>query len=130
MNTVLASSVKSGDLRLHVTEQGDPDAPTVVLVHGYPDNSSIWDGIAERLAGRFRVVRYDVRGCGESETPKDRRDYSLDQLGADLAAVVRAVSPNVPVHLVAHDWGSIQAWHAVTEPEYAELFASDRKSVV
>ena len=124
MNTVLTSSVKSGDLRLHVTEQGDPDAPTVVLVHGYPDNSSIWDGVAERLAGRFRVVRYDVRGCGESEAPKDRRDYSLDQLGADLAAVVRAVSPNAPVHLVAHDGGSIQAWHAVTEPEYAELFAS------
>jgi NAD(P)-dependent dehydrogenase (short-subunit alcohol dehydrogenase family)/pimeloyl-ACP methyl ester carboxylesterase len=124
MNTVLTSSVMSGDLRLHVTEQGDPGAPTVVLVHGYPDNSTIWDGVAERLAGRFRVVRYDVRGAGESEAPKDRRDYSLDQLAADLAAVVRSVSPNAPVHLVAHDWGSIQAWHAVTEPGYAELFAS------
>jgi NAD(P)-dependent dehydrogenase (short-subunit alcohol dehydrogenase family)/pimeloyl-ACP methyl ester carboxylesterase len=124
MNTVLASSVKSGDLRLHVTEQGDPSAPAVVLVHGYPDNSSIWDGVAERLAGRFRVVRYDVRGCGESEAPKDRRDYTLDQLAADLAAVVRAVSPTSPVHLVAHDWGSIQSWHAVTDPAYAELFAS------
>ena len=124
MNTVLASSVKSGDLRLHVTQQGEPGAPTVVLVHGYPDNSSIWDGVAERLAGRFRVVRYDVRGCGESEAPSDRRDYTLDQLAGDLAAVVRAVSPGGPVHLVAHDWGSIQAWHAVTEPAYAELFAS------
>lgn len=124
MNTVLASSVMSGDLRLHVVEQGEPGAPTVVLVHGYPDNSSIWDGVAERLAGRFRVVRYDVRGCGESDAPADRRDYTLDQLAADLAAVVRAVSPDAPVHLVAHDWGSIQAWHAVTEPGYAELFAS------
>lgn len=124
MNTVLASSVMSGDLRLHVTEQGDQGAPVVVLVHGYPDNSSIWDGVAERLASRFRVVRYDVRGCGESDAPKDRRDYRLDQLAADLAAVVRAVSPGVPVHLVAHDWGSIQAWHAVTDPDLAELFAS------
>jgi NAD(P)-dependent dehydrogenase (short-subunit alcohol dehydrogenase family)/pimeloyl-ACP methyl ester carboxylesterase len=124
MNTVLTSSVKSGDLRLNVIEQGKPDAPTVVLVHGYPDNSSIWDGVAKRLAGRFRVVRYDVRGCGDSDAPSDRRDYTLDQLAGDLAAVVRAVSPHGPVHLVAHDWGSIQAWHAVTEPAYAELFAS------
>jgi NAD(P)-dependent dehydrogenase (short-subunit alcohol dehydrogenase family)/pimeloyl-ACP methyl ester carboxylesterase len=124
MNTVLASSVMSGDLRLHVTEQGDSGAAVVVLVHGYPDNSSIWDGVAERLSSRYRVVRYDVRGCGESDAPRDRRDYGLDQLAADLAAVVRAVSPGGPVHLVAHDWGSIQAWHAVTDPDLGELFAS------
>ncbi|HEX3782470.1 MAG TPA: SDR family oxidoreductase [Pseudonocardiaceae bacterium] len=124
MNTVLASSVLVDGLRLAVTEQGDPNAPTVLLVHGYPDNSSIWDDVAAQLADRFHVVRYDVRGCGESEAPADKADYRLDQLAADLAVVVRAVSRDRPVHLVAHDWGSIQAWHAVTDPRYAELFAS------
>jgi NAD(P)-dependent dehydrogenase (short-subunit alcohol dehydrogenase family)/pimeloyl-ACP methyl ester carboxylesterase len=124
MNTVLTSSVLSDGLRLAVTRQGDPSARTVVLVHGYPDNSSIWADVAARLADRFHVVRYDVRGCGESQAPADKGDYRLDQLAADLVAVVRAVSPDAPVHLVAHDWGSLQAWHAVTDPRYAELFAS------
>jgi len=124
MNTVLTSSVLVDGLRLAVTRQGDPTAPTVLLVHGYPDNSSIWDDVAAKLADRFHVVRYDVRGCGESQAPADKGDYRLDQLAGDLAAVVRAVSPDGPVHLVAHDWGSIQAWHAVTDPRYAELFTS------
>ncbi len=111
-------------LRLAVSTQGDPNAPTILLVHGYPDSSRIWDDVAAQLVDRFHVVRYDVRGCGDSDAPADKADYRLDQLAGDLAAVVRAVSRDRPVHLVAHDWGSIQAWHAVTDPEYAELFAS------
>jgi NAD(P)-dependent dehydrogenase (short-subunit alcohol dehydrogenase family)/pimeloyl-ACP methyl ester carboxylesterase len=124
MNTVRTSSVLGDGLRLHVKQQGDPASPTVVLVHGYPDNSSVWDGVAGLLAARFHVVRYDVRGAGGSEAPAGRDGYRLDRLAGDLAAVVRAVSPDAPVHLVAHDWGSIQAWHAVTEPDLAPLFAS------
>ncbi|MCP2181426.1 SDR family oxidoreductase [Prauserella alba] len=88
--------------------------PTVVCVHGYPDNSSLWDGVAAELAGRFRVVTYDVRGAGASDRPRTREAYRLDRLAADLAAVVDAVSPDDPVHLLAHDWGAIQTWHAVT----------------
>ncbi|GAA1236732.1 SDR family oxidoreductase [Prauserella halophila] len=96
---------------------GRPDAapvPTVVCVHGYPDNSSLWQGVVAELAGRFRVVTYDVRGAGESDRPRERDAYLLDRLAADLAAVVDAVSPDRPVHLLAHDWGAIQTWHAVT----------------
>ncbi len=114
----------SDGLRLLVKEQGERGRPTVVLVHGYPDNSTVWDGVADLLAERFHVVRYDVRGTGGSAAPPDRAGYRLDTLAADLASVVRAVSPDRPVHLVAHGWGSIQAWHAVTEPDLAPLFAS------
>lgn len=121
----MASGLVQGDgLRLWVTREGDPGAPTVLLVHGYPDNSSMWDGVAERLAGRFHVVRYDVRGCGRSEAPVDRSGYRLEHLAADLAAVARVASPGRPVHLVGHDWGSVQSWHAVTDPRYTDLFAS------
>jgi NAD(P)-dependent dehydrogenase (short-subunit alcohol dehydrogenase family)/pimeloyl-ACP methyl ester carboxylesterase len=124
MNPVRTSSVMGDGLRLQVKQQGDPASPTVLLVHGYPDNSSVWDGVADMLADRFHVVRYDVRGTGGSEAPSGRDGYRLNHLSADLAAVVRAVSPDAPVHLVAHDWGSIQSWHAVTDPDLAALFAS------
>lgn len=111
-------------VRLYVREQGDPAAPTVVLVHGYPDNSTVWDGVAGVLADRFHVVTYDVRGMGRSTPPSGRSGYELAKLVRDLVAVVRAVSPDRPVHLVGHDWGSIQAWEAVTDREFASLFAS------
>lgn len=108
-------------MRLAVYEDGPADGAVVVLVHGYPDNASVWDGVVAALAQRFRVVRYDVRGCGESLAPVERDGYLMSLLVGDLVAVVRSVSAR-PVHLVAHDWGSIQGWAAVAgEPG---LFAS------
>jgi NAD(P)-dependent dehydrogenase (short-subunit alcohol dehydrogenase family)/pimeloyl-ACP methyl ester carboxylesterase len=101
-------------LALAVTATGPKDAPTLVCVHGYPDNRSIWDGIVGELSGRYRVVTYDVRGAGNSQAPRTRSGYGLDQLSADLDAVIEAVCPDRPVHLLGHDWGSIQTWHAVT----------------
>jgi NAD(P)-dependent dehydrogenase (short-subunit alcohol dehydrogenase family)/pimeloyl-ACP methyl ester carboxylesterase len=100
---------------LAVHESGDPSAPTVVAVHGYPDNHAVWDGVAELLADDYHVVAYDVRGAGESDKPGARSPYRMAQLVDDLITVVDAVSPDAPVHLLAHDWGSIQAWPAVTD---------------
>lgn len=114
----------SGDVRLAVDEQGPPDAPTVLLVHGYPDTHRVWDEVADALSGRFRVARYDVRGAGASSAPKGTGAYRLEHLKNDLMAVADAVSPGAPVHLVGHDWGSVQAWEAVTEPGAEKRFAS------
>ncbi len=106
--------IASDGVRLRVHESGRLDAPTVVCVHGYPDDHTIWDGVVAELSQRLHVVSYDVRGAGESGKPRKRRAYRIDQLAEDLAAVVEAVSPQRPVHLLAHDWGSVQTWHAVT----------------
>ncbi|MFG1705499.1 SDR family oxidoreductase [Nonomuraea sp. M3C6] len=104
--------VESGDVRLAVFEEGDPADPTVLLLHGYPDTQRVWDEVAALLRDRFHVVRYDVRGAGESTAPRDRRGYGFDELIADLAAVIDALGKQ-RVHLVGHDWGSLQGWEAV-----------------
>ncbi|HKS46897.1 MAG TPA: alpha/beta fold hydrolase [Amycolatopsis sp.] len=114
----------SGGIALAVYEQGPENAPTVLLVHGYPDTHAVWDEIAGELAKRFRVTRYDVRGAGASDAPRGTASYRLEHLTGDLFAVADAVSPAKPVHLVGHDWGSIQAWEAVTEPGARERIAS------
>jgi len=111
-------------LDLAVTEQGSSDAPTVLLVHGFPDNSAVWLPVARALATDFHVVRYDVRGAGASDVPANEEDYALAALIADMAAVINAVSPDNPVHLVAHDWGSIQGWEAVTSDLLTDRIAS------
>jgi pimeloyl-ACP methyl ester carboxylesterase len=93
-------------------------------VHGYPDTQAVWDELAGLLADRFHVVSYDVRGAGHSTAPGGTAGYALPRLIADLEAVIREVSPGRPVHLVGHDWGSLQCWEAVSTPRLAGLVAS------
>ncbi|MGW3154770.1 SDR family oxidoreductase [Streptomyces sp. NPDC001089] len=107
--------VRTGGIELCVAELGDPAQPTVVLVHGYPDSKEVWSEVASRLAERFHVVLYDVRGHGRSTAPRPLRGgFTLEKLTDDFLAVVDAVSPDRPVHLVGHDWGSVQSWEFVT----------------
>jgi pimeloyl-ACP methyl ester carboxylesterase len=101
-------------VRLATRSYGDPAAPTLVCVHGFPDDRTVWDGVVEALAGDFHVVTYDVRGAGRSDRPRARRAYRLDRLADDLAAVVDAASPDRPVHLLGHDWGSLQVWYTLS----------------
>ncbi|TDU84415.1 pimeloyl-ACP methyl ester carboxylesterase [Kribbella voronezhensis] len=100
--------------RIAVYEYGDPAAPVLICVHGYPDNANLWQPVARQLAEHFHVITYDVRGAGESDHPRGRAAYKLDRLEEDFAAVLAAVSPDQPVQVLAHDWGSIQSWHFVT----------------
>ncbi|MFE4536739.1 SDR family oxidoreductase [Streptomyces scopuliridis] len=107
--------VRTGGIELCVAELGDPARPTVLLVHGYPDSKEVWSQVAGRLAGRFHVVLYDVRGHGRSTAPVPLRGgFTLEKLTDDFLAVADAVSPDRPVHLVGHDWGSVQSWEFVT----------------
>lgn len=130
-------TVESAGVRLAVFESGaaaaggpgqsnaaGPAVPTVLLVHGYPDTHRVWDQLAAELDTDHHVVRYDVRGAGQSGAPADLRGYRLDQLADDMFAVADAVSADRAVHVVGHDWGSIQAWHAVTDPRAAMRIAS------
>lgn len=102
-------------VELAVVELGAARHPTVVLLHGYPDTKEVWSLVASRLADRFHVVLYDVRGCGRSTAPSPLRGgFTLEKLTEDFRTVVDAVSPGRPVHLVGHDWGSVQGWEFTT----------------
>jgi pimeloyl-ACP methyl ester carboxylesterase len=115
----------SDGVPLAVYVDGEPHAPnTVLAVHGYPDNASMWQRVAELLAASHRVVRYDVRGSGQSGAPSGRRGYRLDQLADDARAVLDEVAPDHPVHLLGHDWGSVQGWYFLSSPQLTGRIAS------
>ncbi|MEU4811420.1 alpha/beta fold hydrolase [Nocardia fluminea] len=116
--------VRNGDISLAVYEFGPQDAIPVVLVHGWPDTHHLWDGVVPLLADKYRVISYDTRGYGQSSAPTQVSAYELSRLATDFFAVVEAVSPTEPVHVVAHDWGSVQVWEAVCEPGADQYVAS------
>ncbi len=70
------------------------------------------------------MVAYDVRGAGRSTAPQDVGAYRLGKLADDFIAVIDTVSPQRPVHLVGHDWGSIQSWEFVTDARLQGRIAS------
>lgn len=120
----MSHRIAGAGVTLSVDEAGDHARPAVVLVHGYPDTKAVWSAVMERLKSRYHVVAYDVRGAGGSTAPADAEGYDLACLVDDALAVFDTVSPNRPVHLVGHDWGSVQGWEFVTNPRSAHRIAS------
>lgn len=108
-----SAMVESTGVRLHARSRGT-SGPIVILLHGFPDNQRVWNSVADDLAQDFRVVTYDARGAGSSSTPASKGDYAMGHLVDDLIAVIEHAAPGgEAVHLVGHDWGSVQMWGAV-----------------
>lgn len=117
--------VRSADgVRVAVYEHGDPASSTVVLIHGYPDNAGVWSGVVAELGRRYHVVSYDVRGAGKSDKPSERAAYRIEHLVDDFTAVINATSPDHAVHVLAHDWGSVQGWACVLSESLQNRIAS------
>jgi pimeloyl-ACP methyl ester carboxylesterase len=110
-------------LAVHAYTEFDKRRPTILAIHGYPDNHRVWDGVAAQLADRYNFVAYDVRGAGESACPADRSGYRLPQLVSDVGTVIDSLGTD-EVHLLGHDWGSIQGWAAVTDDSVMGRIAS------
>ena len=124
-NTVSERVIDSVDgVRIAVYEEGKPAGPTLVMAHGWPDSHVLWDGVVPRLADRFRIIRYDNRGVGKSSVPKAVSAYTVAKMADDLGAVIAAVSPGEPVHVLGHDWGSVATWEFLTRPGASDRIAS------
>jgi pimeloyl-ACP methyl ester carboxylesterase len=97
-------------VKLHYAEMGNPGAPLVLLLHGFPECWYEWRYVMPRLAERFHVVAPDMRGFNWSERPRGVSNYGVDKVAADIAALVEALGYEKS-HLVGHDWGGAVAWY-------------------
>jgi pimeloyl-ACP methyl ester carboxylesterase len=102
----IAMSTDGVHIEYQVYGRGDP---AVVLVHGWSNNANYWDGQLDALKSKYTVVTLNLAGHGASG--KDRSDWSIENYGADVAAVAHAL-PNGHVVLVGHAMGGIVALEA------------------
>ncbi|MDQ0820869.1 pimeloyl-ACP methyl ester carboxylesterase [Arthrobacter sp. V4I6] len=118
-------TVASKGAELAVFEFGaepGPEVPTLLLVHGYPDDHRLYLPAIRDLARTHHVVAYDTRNAGASAVVELPGDFTLTTLVDDMFAVLAAVDA-ADVHLVGHDWGSIQGWAAVQDARAAGMIA-------
>lgn len=97
------------------------DGPGVILLHGHPETSIMWEPLARAAAKRgCRVVAFDQRGYSPGARPKGVKPYRADNQIADVIALADAMRFE-RFHLVGHDWGAVIAWAtAIFHPERLE----------
>ena len=87
----------------------DLDGPAVVLLHGFPERASHWDGVTRLLHEQgYRTLAPDQRGYSPGARPRRRSSYRMSKLVGDVVALIEEYGD--PVHLVGHDWGAAVAW--------------------
>jgi len=108
--------VTIGKVDAFFREAGPPDAPVILLPHGYPCSSFEFRNLMPRLADRWRLIAPDFPGAGYSSDP-DGFDYSFDGYAGFLDEFVTALGIERFV-LYLHDFGSpIGARLAIKAPE-------------
>jgi len=78
------------NLRLHYALSGPPAAPVLILSNSLGSNFSMWDAQAPTLETEFRVLRYDMRGHGQSSAPPP--PYAVSDLALDILALADSLN--------------------------------------
>ena len=100
---------------VHAVVTGRDDAPAVVLSNSLGSTHRMWDAQLTALEERFRVIRYDTRGHGESPVPDG--PYSIDDLADDVVALLDRLGIS-SAHLVGLSLGGMTAMRvAVRNPD-------------
>ncbi len=110
----------------HLLEAGDPKAPLLLLLHGFPELAFSWRHVMPRLAeAGYWVVAPDLRGFGrttgwEQGYDVDLSAFAIPMLVRDNVALVRALGRDATHATIGHDYGSpVTAWTALIRPDIA-----------
>jgi pimeloyl-ACP methyl ester carboxylesterase len=89
--TVIFGRVMVGDVNVFYREAGPKDAPTILLLHGYPTSSHMFRDLISRLSDRFHLIAPDLPGFGQTKAPpRGQFDYTFDNFAKVIDGFVRA----------------------------------------
>ena len=113
-------------LRIHGRTGGTPEAPPLLLVHGFPQSHVLWHRVAQRLAPHFKLVLPDLRGYGRSSKPAgnaDHANYSKRVMAQDLLALMHELGFE-RFNVCGHDRGARVAHRlALDHPQAVQRLA-------
>jgi len=134
MNPVLSQSavpatslhkVEADGVKVFYRAAGDPSAPVVLLLHGFPTSSFMFRELIPRLADQFRVIAPDLPGFGFTEVPEERKyTYSFDALARTIEAFTDALGLN-RYAIYVFDYGAPTGFRlAMARPERVTAIVS------
>lgn len=110
----------SEGVKIHFAAIGNPKAPLIVMIHGFPDFWYSWREQMDALSKDYYAVAIDQRGYNLSDKPKGVEQYDMSLLVGDVAAVIKHLKREKAI-IVGHDWGGAVAWtFAMLKPEMIE----------
>jgi pimeloyl-ACP methyl ester carboxylesterase len=83
----MAFVVSDDSVKIYYEQRGS--GPAVLLSHGFRASSAMWQNQMEALADAYRVITWDMRGHGRSDSPDDPAAYSLEGAISDMTAVMQ-----------------------------------------
>ncbi|KIH99232.1 alpha/beta hydrolase [Streptomonospora alba] len=118
-------TVHSADgTRLHTEIHGPPQAPAVVLAHGWTCSTHLWHPLIDHLGDRLRLICYDQRGHGKSQAPR-ATGYHTGALADDLIAVMdTALHPGERAVVAGHSMGAMTVMAAADRPRFTARTAA------
>jgi pimeloyl-ACP methyl ester carboxylesterase len=100
--------IEANGLTHNVVVEGE--GPAVLMLHGFPDSSVLWQKQVTALVDEgYRVVVPDLRGFGETDKPEGVESYFILNALEDLNGILDRLEIE-KTHLVGHDWGSATSW--------------------
>lgn len=112
------------NLRLHYLDEGDSNAPPVIMLHGNPSWSFYYRRLVTALKDTHRCIVPDHIGMGLSDKPSSTQyGFTLQERVDDLDKLIQSLQLTQPITLVLHDWGGMigMAW-AVQNPDKVKQF--------
>ena len=90
----------------------DRAGPVIVMLHGFPETSIMWNPLIERAtAAGMAAIAFDQRGYSPGARPESEQAYVMPELVEDLFSLADSLGVD-EFHLVGHDWGAAVAWSA------------------
>lgn len=117
-----------GGATIAYTDTGQPhaEAPTLVLLHGFPLSHAMWRGQIESLREVCRVIAPDLRGHGESTLGEWPTPQTIDRYADDVAALLESLEPRRPLTLAGFSMGGYVAFALLRQ--YVDRF--DRLALI
>lgn len=107
--------------RIHVEAEPDNGKPPLLFSNSLGTNLNMWDDQIEDFSKHFRIVRYDSRGHGRSDAPKEL--YSIERLGRDALAILDALEIDRACFCGLSKGGMVGQWLGANAPERIERMA-------
>src|SRR6516164_4264119 len=115
---VFYRTVKVDELSIFYREAGPKDAPTILLLHGFPSSSRMFEPLLARLSDRYHLVAPDYPGFGHSDWPDPKQfDYSFDHIAKVMNDFTQALGLSCYTLYVQDYGGPIGFRMALEHPE-------------